>query len=81
MANREAMWNQTDLKLQSQAFGPLGDLQTLRTYWTFMKASGYPNAGMALDIVEQRLIEQKEEEAKQEEMAIQEGMANGMPGM
>lgn len=81
MANREAMWNQTDLKLQSQAFGPLGDLQTLRTYWTFMKASGYPNAGMALDIVEQRLIEQKEEEAKQEEIAMQEGMESGMPGM
>jgi hypothetical protein len=36
---------------------------------------------MALDIVEQRLIEQKEEEAKQEEIAMQEGMESGMPGM
>lgn len=87
MANREAMWNQTDLKLQSQAFGQLGDLQTLRTYWTFMKASGYPNAGMALDIVEQRIAEQKEQEAQmmamqEQEAAMQEGvMPNGMPGM
>ena len=87
MANREAMWNQTDLKLQSQAFGPLGDLQTLRTYWTFMKASGYPNAGMALDIVEQRLAEQRAQEQEmmamqEQEAAMQEGeMPNGMPGM
>lgn len=81
MANREAMWNQTDLKLQSQAFGPLGDLQTLRTYWTFMKASGYPNAGMALDIVDQRIAEQKqlEEEQSAQAMAMgeQEAMAEG----
>lgn len=81
MANREAMWNQTDLKLQSQAFGPLGDLQTLRTYWTFMKAGGYPNAGMALDIVEQRIAEQQaQEEMAQEQAAQQEGM-NGLPVM
>lgn len=88
MANREAMWNQTDLKLQSQAFGPLGDLQTLRTYWTFMKASGYPNAGMALDIVEQRLIEQQQREEEMKAMEMQAGEIpeegvpeNGMPVM
>jgi len=62
MANREAMWNQTDMKLQSQAFGPLGDMETLRTYWTFMKAMGYPNAGMALNIIEERLSKQQEQE-------------------
>lgn len=83
MANREAMWNQTDLKLQSQAFGPLGDLQTLRTYWTFMKASGYPNAGMALDIVDQRIAEQEAQQQAQEEAQMempQEGM-DGLPVM
>ena len=81
MANREAMWNQTDLKLQSQAFGPLGDLQTLRTYWTFMKASGYPNAGMALDIVDQRIAEQEaQQQAQAQEQMPQEGM-DGLPVM
>lgn len=75
MANREAMWNQTDLKLQSQAFGPLGDLQTLRTYWTFMKANGYPNAGMALDIVEQRIQQQQDQTAKIQ--ALTAGMGGG----
>ena len=82
MANREAMWNQTDLKLQSQAFGQLGDLQTLRTYWTFMKASGYPNAGMALDIVEQRIAEQKaQEEQAMQNQAMPPEVPNGMPVM
>lgn len=71
MANREAMWNQTDMKLQSQAFGPLGDMETLRTYWTFMKAMGYPNAGMALNIIEERLSKQQE----QEQMMMQQRRA------
>ena len=81
MANREAMWNQTDLKLQSQAFGPLGDLETLRTYWTFMKASGYPNAGMALDIVNQRIQQQKDQVAQLQEMNGMGGDQNAMPDM
>lgn len=88
MANREAMWQQTDMKLQSQAFGPLGDLETLRTYWTFMKASGYPNAGTALDIVEARIAKQQEEAqmqaelmAQQEQMPPEGGMPNEMPVM
>lgn len=45
MANREAMWQQADLKLQSGAFGQLGDLQTNYMYWSFMEKSNYPNAG------------------------------------
>lgn len=78
MANREAMWQQTDLKLQSQAFGPLGDLETLRTYWTFMKASGYPNAGTALDIVEARIAKQEQEAQMQAQlMAQQEAQGQG----
>jgi len=82
MANREAMWNQTDLKLQSQAFGPLGDLQTLRTYWTFMKANGYPNAGMALDIVEQRIQKQQEQTAQLQAMTSGTGGdQNAVPDM
>lgn len=57
MANREAMWNQADLKLQSAAFGPLGDLQTLKLYWAFMKANDYPNAGAVLTAIEERIEE------------------------
>ncbi len=73
MANREAMWSQNDLKLQSQAFGPLGDLKTLRTYWTLMKADGFPNAGKVLDIVEGQIAEQEamEQQMMQQQMAAQ----------
>ena len=80
MANREAMWNQTDLKLQSQAFGPLGDLNTLKTYWTFMKANGYPNAGMALESVMERIQTMEEQQQMQEQMQAEQALAAQTPG-
>lgn len=64
MQNREAMWSQTDLKLQSGAFGPVGDLETAKAYWTIMKANGYPNASVVLALIEERL-------QKEQEMAMQ----------
>lgn len=79
MANREAMWNQTDLKLQSQAFGPLGDLETLKTYWTFMKANGYPNAGMALDSILERIQSVEEAQQMQEQMQEEQALAAQTP--
>ena len=60
MQNREAMWNQTDMKLQSGAFGPVGDLETAKAYWTIMKANGYPNSTVVLDLIEDRLAQQME---------------------
>ena len=59
MQNREAMWNQTDMKLQSGAFGPVGDLETSRAYWTIMKANGYPNASSVLEQIEERISNQQ----------------------
>jgi hypothetical protein len=79
MANREAMWNQTDLKLQSQAFGPLGDLETLKTFWTFMKANGYPNAGLALDSIMQRIQTAEEQAQMQAEMQAEQTLAAQTP--
>lgn len=75
MQNREAMWNQTDMKLQSGAFGPVGDLETARAYWTIMKANGYPNASVTLNLIEDRLNQQKQQ------MAMMEGIPNEMPQM
>ena len=79
MANREAMWNQTDLKLQSQAFGPLGDLNTLKTYWTFMKANGYPNAGLALESILERIQTIEEQQQMQEQMQAEQALAAQTP--
>ena len=85
MQNREALWNQTDLKLQSGAFGPVGDLETARAYWTIQKANGYPNAEIILNIIEQRIKEQQEM-AMQAQQAMpqevpEEGATDEMPEM
>jgi len=68
MTNREAMWQQIDLKLQSGAFGMVGDLQTALLYWTLMEKNGYPNAKTVKDDIQARIDEQK-------------GMQNEMPPM
>ena len=66
MTNREAMWQQIDLKLQSGAFGAVGDLATSLLYWTLMEKNGYPNAKTVKDDIQARIDEQK-------------GAANAMP--
>lgn len=79
MANREAMWEQTDLKLQSQAFGPLGDLETLKTYWTFMKANGFPNAGLALQSVVDRIQTAAQQQQMEAQMQAEQALAAQTP--
>lgn len=69
MTNREAMWQQIDLKLQSGAFGNVGDLETSLLYWTLMEKNGYPNAKTVKDDIQRRLEEQKG------------AMQNAMPAM
>lgn len=74
MANREAMWQQADMKLQSGAFGTIGDLETNYMYWSFMEKSNYPNAGEIKQQIEARMNAQlqqaQEMEAMQNEMSI-----------
>lgn len=71
MVNREAMWNQADMKLQSGAFGQLGDLETNYLYWLEQERNSYPHAGEIKQIIESRLNEQKEMLAQQQAMAQQ----------
>lgn len=85
MMNREAMWQQIDLKYQSGAFGPIGEPETLLRYWTFMEENDYPNASkirtMFADQVQQAKAQQ-EEQAKQAQLAqliSQMGVQNGSP--
>lgn len=80
MQNREAMWNQTDLKLQSGAFGPVGDLETAKAYWTIMKANGYPNASTVLALIEER-IQTQQQLAMQAPMMPPQEVPNEMPLM
>lgn len=77
MANREAMWSQIDMKLQSGAFGQLGSLETMRLYWSLMEKNHYPNAGDVLRQVEM-MMQQQQMMAQQ---MPQEGVPNEMPIM
>ena len=79
MANREAMWQQIDMKLQSGAFGQLGSLETMRLYWSLMEKNHYPNAGDVLSQIEQMLAEQQE--MMQQQQMMQGAPQNEMPPM
>ena len=65
MANREAMWNQADIMLQSGAFGVLGDINTMLLYWKFKEKNNYPNAGEVLRQLELRKQEEQMQQAQQ----------------
>lgn len=69
LANREAMWNQADIMLQSGAFGTLGDINTMLLYWRFKEKNNYPNAGEVLRQLEQR---KREEQAMAMQMQMQQ---------
>ena len=86
ISNREAMWQQIDMKLQSGAFGQLGTLETMRLYWSLMEKNHYPNAGDVLSQIEMMLAEQQEQaqmmqQAQAPEMGAEGGMPNEMPVM
>ena len=83
LTNREAMWNQADIKLQSGAYGPLGDLETNYMYWAEQERNGYPNAGANKEEIMRRIAEIKQQAAAQAQptMGMEGDMQNGMPVM
>lgn len=85
LVNREAMWNQADMKLQSGAFGVLGDLKTAYLYWLEQERNDYPHAGEIKRVIEERLAEQQQQEQaaqmQAEQMQAMGGMPSGLPGM
>jgi hypothetical protein len=83
MMNREAMWQQIDLKLQTGAFGPLDDPNTLLNYWTFMEKNDYPHASeirqMFADKMEEIKKAQEQQMQQQQIMQMLQGVQNGTP--
>lgn len=73
MTNREAMWSAADVKYQSGAFGPIGEIDSLILYWTFLSKSHYPNAGEVLSNLQRR----KKEENKMKKV-LEEQAAGGV---
>ncbi len=64
-SNREAMWEETRLNLQTGAFGPLDDLETMIFFWTKMEMLHYPGAAETKELFKQR------QKAQQEALAAQ----------
>lgn len=85
MMNREAMWNQIDMKHQSGAFGQIGDDRTNLAYWTFMEQNDYPNATAMKEMFAERVKEAQEQQEQQAQLMqmqmVQGGVGNAMPSM
>ena len=68
------------MKLQSGAFGPVGQTQTMLLYWTLMAKLDYPHAGEVSELLRQRA---QAEQAQAAGMAGggQAGAVQGLPGL
>ena len=75
-ANREAMWQETRMNLQTGAFGDPASTETLILFWGKMEMLHYPGAAHTRKYLEDRL---KREQQMQMQMRMQQ--AGGMPGM
>lgn len=70
-SNREAMWQETRLNLQTGAFGDPADPETLLLFWEKMQELHYPGAGATKAYLERRIEEQKAEAARMQAAQMQ----------
>ena len=68
--NREAMWQETRLNLQTGAFGNPQSLETLILFWRKMEILHYPDASQTRMYLEEQL--QKQQQMKMQQMAMQQ---------
>ena len=68
-SNREAMWQETRLNLQTGAFGDPAALSTLILFWSKMEILHYPGAGETKRYLEEQ---QKQQMAQQQMMQMQQ---------
>lgn len=54
VSSRQAMWEETLTALQSGAFGPIGEMETLIAYWSRMAELHYPGAKETRQLLQQR---------------------------
>lgn len=64
-SNREAMWQETRMNLQTGAFGDPGQIQTLILFWTKMELLHYPGAGETRAYLEEELQKQQAQQQMQ----------------
>ena len=73
-SNREAMWQETRMNLQTGAFGDPSRTDTLILFWSKMELLHYPGAGQTKKFLEERL---KQEQAQAQAMAQGQPPAGG----
>ena len=74
-SNREAMWQETRMNLQSGAFGDPTQIQTLILFWSKMELLHYPGAGETKSYLEEELQRQRAAAMAQQQMEQQLRMA------
>lgn len=73
-SNREAMWQETRMNLETGAFGDPTDVKTLILFWSKMEQLHYPGAGEVKTKLEQRMKEQQMQAAMQQQAQLQQRM-------
>lgn len=71
-SNREAMWQETRMNLQTGAFGNPADLQTLILFWSKMEMLHYPGAGETKSYLEDQLAQQRQQQQMMMQMQQQQ---------
>lgn len=74
-SNREAMWQETRMNLQTGAFGDPANIKTLILFWQKMNLLHYPGAGETLAYLENELAEQQKMQQIQLQMQAQQAAA------
>ena len=70
-SNREAMWQETRMNLQTGAFGDPTNLQTLILFWSKMEMLHYPGAGETKSYLEEAYQQQQQQHAQMMQMQMQ----------
>ena len=81
-SNREAMWQETRMNLQTGAFGDPASMDTLILFWTKMELLHYPGAGDTKQYLIQqlqKLIEQQQAQAQLQMQMQAQQMQAGQP--
>ena len=85
-SNREAMWQETRMNLQSGAFGDPSDPTTLILFWSKMDMLHYPGAGETKRYLEEKMQSESKDESSMsgsvnmpQNQAANRGAGNGEP--
>lgn len=78
-SNREALWQETRMNLQTGAFGNPQSTETLILFWTKMEELHYPGAGTTKSFLEARLERERQQAQMMQQMQMQQAMGGQAP--